>query len=247
MLQPGPEVSNSLPQHQNIAMPESDENPGVLILAGGQSRRMGVDKALLPFQGGTFLETIVNQCLPWSPHIVISVGIGQQSAYVNRFGSQNLFRDVTWVEDTTFNKGPLSGIEAGLKTLERNCRYAFVTGCDVPVVKVDLVRELYRRAIDTDATAVTPVDGKRLFGMTSLYRTDSWPIAGQLIQQDRLRVSALCEILDTERIELDHLRAFDPDLESFLNINHPQQYLDFLLSRGCRPTQDLLKKLDIAR
>ena len=211
-------------------MPENDNELGVLILAGGQSQRMGMDKALLPFDGRTFVECLVDQCCRLSRHVAISIGHGQQ-ALRERFESCEPFRGVIWVEDEHQEKGPLAGIEAGLKALEPACRYAFVTGCDVPILKPELVEELYRIAKRQDSQAVTPVDGQRTFGMTAVYRTDSWQAASELIQQNSLRVSSLAEQLSATKVELADLRKFDPELVSFLNINHPQEYRDFLTSQ----------------
>jgi len=224
-------------------MPENDNELGILILAGGQSERMGMDKALLSFEGQTFIESLVDQCRQVSRHVVISVGYGQQHALRERYESSEQFSGVTWVADQHQAKGPLAGIEAGLKELESSCRYAFVTGCDVPILKCELAEELLRIAKQQNSRAVTPVDGQRTFGMTAVYRTDSWSVAGALIEEDNLRVSRLAEQLAADKVELTDLRKFDPELVSFLNINHPKAYRDFMASRGCEIEANVDEKL----
>ena len=67
-------------------MPENDNELGILILAGGQSQRMGIDKALLPFEARTFIEVLVDQCNRLSRHVVVSVGRGRPPLR-NRFDS----------------------------------------------------------------------------------------------------------------------------------------------------------------
>ena len=245
-------ISNGLPVLQKPTMPDdnNDNNSalGVLILAGGQSQRMGMDKALLPFKQRTFLKCIVDQCVCLSRHIAISIGRDQQQTLKGRFESCVEFGQVTWIEDEYQNKGPLAGITAGLKALEPVCRYAFVIGCDVPIVKHELAEELLRIAQQHDSRAVTPVDGQRTFGMTAVYRTDSWQAANKLIQQNSLRVSLMAEQLSATKVELKALRTFDPKLESFLNINHPQAYRQFMASQGYDVDSDLIVRLsDSAR
>jgi len=223
-------------------MPENDNELGVLILAGGQSQRMGMDKALLPFEGRTFIECLVDQCCRLSRHVVVSIGRDMHWLR-DRFDSSESFGDVIWAEDQHHEKGPLAGIEAGLRALEPVCRFGFVVGCDVPVLKPTLAQELLRIAKQNDCRAVTPVDGARIFGMTAVYRTDSWPVASALIEQGSLRVSSLAEQLLATKVELVDLRDFDPELVSFLNINHPQQYRDFLSSQGCEIEPSVNDKL----
>ena len=243
MVMPRAPVSNGMLVLQKSIMADNRNDLGVLILAGGQSQRMGMDKALLPFAGRTFIECIVDQCASLSNHLVISIGLGQQDSLKERFESSAQFGRVTWVEDEHPNQGPLAGIAAGLKSLETYCRYAFVTGCDVPVVKSGLAKELFRIAQQHDCRAATPVDGERIFGMTAVYRTDSWRVGNDLIRQGRLRVSSLAEQLDARKIDVADLREFDPKLESFLNINHPEAYRDFLNSQGVVADPEVMKKL----
>lgn len=225
-------------------MPDNNNEIGVLILAGGQSQRMGMDKALLPFEGRTFIECLVEQCGRLSGHVVISIGGGQGHSLRARFESSDAFRGVIWVEDEHQDKGPLAGIEVGLRALEPVCRFGFVIGCDVPVLKPRLAQELFRLAAQHDCRAVTPVDGERTFGMTAVYKTDSWPVASELIGQDSLRVSSLADRLSALKVELDDLREFDPELVSFLNINQPQAYRDFLISQGYDADADLIERLN---
>ena len=225
-------------------MPNTDNELGILILAGGQSQRMGMDKALLPLQGRTFIECLVDQCRQVSCHVMISVANSQRHAFEDNFESLESFSEVTWVEDQHQAKGPLAGIEAGLRALEPVCRYGFVIGCDVPVVMPRLAQELLRVAKHYDCRAVTPVEGERIFGMTAVYRTDSWSAASALIGQDNLRVSALAQSLSAHKVELADLRQFDPDLVSFLNINHPQAYREFLTSQGYEVDTELMERLN---
>ena len=204
---------------------------------------MGMDKALLPFRGRTFLECLVEQCRFLSRHVCISIAGDRGEKLQRGYESRDNFRGVLWAPDRHHEKGPLSGIEAGLKILEPACRFALVIGCDVPVLKPALAKEMLRVAIQNDSRAVTPVDRGRVFGVTAVYRTDSWNVAAELIDQNSLRVTRLAEKLDSRRIELSDLRQFDPKLESFLNINDPEAYRNFLISQNCEVDANLIQRL----
>jgi molybdopterin-guanine dinucleotide biosynthesis protein A len=164
--------------------------------------------------------------------------------FSKKLNSLDGFGEVTFVADEHEEKGPLAGIEAGLKALEAVCRFAFVVGCDVPVLVPRLAEELLRIARQHDCRAVTPVEGERVFGMTAVYRTDTWSKANELISKNSLRVSELAERLSARKVELAELRAFDPELVSFLNINNPQAYSAFITSQGGAVDTDLMDRLN---
>jgi len=72
-------------------MPDTDNELGILILAGGQSQRMGMDKALLPFAGRTFIECLADQCSRLSRHVGISIARDQRQTLKERFDSSEPF------------------------------------------------------------------------------------------------------------------------------------------------------------
>lgn len=83
-----------------------------IILAGGQSRRMGKDKAELPWEEGTMLTATVDKLLLLCSEVVV---VGPR---------RTLAREVRWTEDRYIGKGPLAGLHAGLE--EAACSSALV-------------------------------------------------------------------------------------------------------------------------
>ena len=86
-----------------------------IILAGGQSRRMGFDKALLPWQGGTLL-THAQQLL---------IDVGCDHVLVSR-------NEPDYIEDHFHGQGPLAGIHACLS--HTVCDEAIVIPVDMPLL-----------------------------------------------------------------------------------------------------------------
>ena len=106
---------------------------GALLLAGGASRRMGRDKAALPWRGGTFLERIA----------------GELAGFPERYLSANLENcplPPPWqlVADRFPGCGPLAGLHAGLCV----CRspWLVAVSCDLPLLQRPLVEWLARQA-----------------------------------------------------------------------------------------------------
>ncbi len=191
---------------------------------------MGVDKsALLIDDDTTFLERIVQRASVLTDAIVIAVEKDAGSTYRARYADQLTFQNVIWAEDSVANQGPMEGIHQGLKTLEQNfpqCQHAFVTSCDVPAFNGDLIWALLKAIGDHDA--VTPIDGKRVYGMTAVYRCGVWAAAAKNVAQKQLRVSMLAESVNATSVNINDLKTVDPQLNSFENINTPDDYFAFL-------------------
>lgn len=191
---------------------------------------MGVDKsALLIDDATTFLNRIVQRATELTDKLVIAVGQNDRKAYRDRYAHSPEFRNVIWAEDSVANQGPMEGIHQGLKTIEQNfpqCQHAFVTSCDVPVLNSDLIFALLNKIGNHDA--VTPIDGKRVYGMTAVYRCSVWAAAAKNVASQQLRVSMLADSVDSTTVDVSALTELDPQLRSFENINTPDNYFAFL-------------------
>ena len=205
-------------------------NCGIVVLSGGGSTRMGVDKsALLIDDVTTFLNRIVQRAADLTDKIVIAVGQNTSKSYQDRYADCSEFQNVIWAEDSVANQGPMEGIHQGLKTLEQNfpqCQNAFVTSCDVPELNSDLILTLLKKIGDYDA--VTPIDGKRIYGMTAIYKCSVWAAAAQNVASQQLRVSMLAQSVSSTTVDVSDLKTVDPHLNSFENINTPDDYFAFL-------------------
>lgn len=97
------------------------------ILAGGESRRMGENKALIDINGSTLLEIIAEQLSDFEEVVIV----GNKESY------QHLVFRV--IEDIIPSKGPLSGIHAALKDANDNC---FICSCDTPSLSDEMFIEM---------------------------------------------------------------------------------------------------------
>lgn len=127
-----------------------------IILAAGESRRMGRPKALLPFREGTFVSeiaaTLGEQCTP-----VIAV-FGFDAARVIRQAKGTFTR----VENPEYKKGMLTSLQAGLRAVPADCEAVMFTLVDHPAVESSTVAALYGAAARSDAPIVIPRrQGKR--------------------------------------------------------------------------------------
>jgi molybdopterin-guanine dinucleotide biosynthesis protein A len=188
----------------------------LIILAGGQSRRMGQDKAHLPTGAGTLLERIVDRLSPVVDEVIVAGG--------PRFS----IPAVRWVPDARSGAGPLAGMAAGLAALSGNL--AWVVACDLPDVEPRIGDLLFASASDVDA--VVPRLEARPECLCAVYHAS---LAGRILTMldagDR-RVMSLLDGIRVRYVEAAELRRVDPDLRSFRNLNTPDEYQGWVTSLG---------------
>ncbi|MEM7782104.1 MAG: molybdenum cofactor guanylyltransferase [Planctomycetota bacterium] len=188
---------------------------GAVVLCGGKSRRMGTEKSELLIGDRSFMETIVSTLSNVSQSIVLAGSIDLSRHSLPEFCIQ--------CNDENLDCGPLEGVRIGLKTLEPFCTHAFVTCCDAPFIESQLIQHLF--AIRNGYSAVIPVDDRRIFGLTAIYRTDCHTFLEKQIRSGRLKVSdVVVELENAMTLSTLSLVHNGFSLRSFENINTQQDY-----------------------
>ncbi|MBV9265741.1 MAG: molybdenum cofactor guanylyltransferase, partial [Acidobacteriaceae bacterium] len=116
------------------------------VLAGGQSRRMGRDKAMLPWGSGVLLEDVAKRVAVAAGNVAV---VGDPAAY-GHLGIECL-------ADLHPGLGPLSGIEAALASNRGTCN--LIVACDMPGLPVEHLRALLRAAREGVSRCVVTIDG----------------------------------------------------------------------------------------
>jgi molybdenum cofactor cytidylyltransferase len=139
-----------------------------LILAAGESSRMGRDKALLIYHGRTFLETII-AALRAAGAERIAVVLGHHAEEIQ---SRVKLTDVEVVVNREYRRGQTSSLQAGLAALEES-RAIILCLVDHPAITVHVMKRLLEAFDQPDASVVIPtfqgqrghpvVIGRRLF------------------------------------------------------------------------------------
>jgi molybdenum cofactor cytidylyltransferase len=112
--------------------------PAAIILAAGESRRMGRPKALLPFRGGTFLSaiagTLVQRCSPVIAVFGFDAGRVMQCAPAI----------VTPIENPHYSLGMITSLQAGLPAVPSDCDAVLFTLVDHPAISLATVDALLK-------------------------------------------------------------------------------------------------------
>ncbi len=181
-----------------------------IILAGGKSSRMGMDKALLKLNNLTLIVGALEKIRVLFDEIII---VTSQSVKYN-------FKGIKEVVDIFPGQGPLGGIHAGLKTAKYE--KAFVVACDMPFWEPDIVKRLWDAATDYDAAV--PKKDSFLEPLFAVYSKACLPAIEECFKQNLLSVFDFYQSVKINYVEKDDLLSFTNSKRAFLNINTPEEY-----------------------
>jgi molybdopterin-guanine dinucleotide biosynthesis protein A len=192
--------------------PIGDKCSGV-ILAGGLSKRLnGRDKAMIAIHGKPILDHIVAVYSDIFSEIILVTNTPQ--AYL----SWNMLT----VTDLLTTRSSLTGIHAGLFYASRP--YVFVSACDAPFLKPELVQLLISQA-RPGTDAVIPETANGLEPLCAVYSKSCMKTIESHIQQEKLKIQRVFQESRINRISEARVRKADPDLVSFVNINTPEDLM----------------------
>ena len=182
-----------------------------LILAGGKSKRLGRDKALLPWPREGSETTLLHHVHTVLASVCAEVIVVGNRADLNGF---------TVVPDVSAVGSSLTGLVSGLQAARTPLVLA--VACDMPFLNVQLLRALVDLASD-EWDAVAPVIRDEPETLHTVYHRRCLTPATQMLQAGDLKLARLLERLHVRRVSPNVVRTFDPDLASFSNINTPQE------------------------
>ncbi|HXU92118.1 MAG TPA: molybdenum cofactor guanylyltransferase [Gallionella sp.] len=189
------------------------EDCTAIILAGGESLRMGRDKAELPLSGKPLLQTVVDTVQPLFAHTLVSVREPRAGIALPQ------------VRDAQAGAGPLAGLVSALERIATP--WAFVVACDMPFIAPAVIERL--AALRGTHQAVVPLAEGHAQPLLAFYATSGLPLLrDRLAGGDRSLIGAL-KMLDVCYVEADKLRPSDPQLRSFIDLDTPQ---DAALAEG---------------
>lgn len=182
-----------------------------VVLAGGQSQRMGRNKALMELDGRTLISRVLDKLARLCDELIISANEVELYAHL----------PARVVPDVLPGRGALSGIHAGLAAMH-NPR-ALVVACDMPFLSLSLLRYMTVVAVGYDT--VVPRLGRYYEPLHALYSVECLGPIEQLVAEGPQRVVALYERVRTRTIPEDIVRLFGAEL-SFFNVNTVQDWVE---------------------
>ena len=210
----------------------------VILNAGGQSRRMGRSKALLPVPGAG-LPLIQHVALRLQPLVDDLLLLIANDPAVH--AAVQIPGPVLHLQDAWPDAGAVGGLATGIAQVDG---WAAVAACDLPLVRPAIFRHLLTLAQEAGPDGqpwdvVVPVVEGREQTLHALYHRRCLPALHAQLAVGRLRVNYFYDQVRVRRVPGDDLRFLDPELLSFVNANTPQEWahaLDLLAQEPDAPT-----------
>ena len=185
----------------------SAKDCGAVILAGGQSRRMGSCKAALKIEGLSMAARIASELALFDE---LRLSVSPHSPVPDS--------PLPCIEDIYSGRGPLGGLHAALFFTKKSA--VFITPCDLPQFSVRLPQLLLQQMDDAADAIVCRDSLGHLHPLCGIYRTRILPAAEEQLRQERLRMSDFLSRISCQEL---HTAGLLPDSD-FFNMNTPEEY-----------------------
>jgi molybdopterin-guanine dinucleotide biosynthesis protein A len=178
------------------------------IMAGGKSTRMGQDKAWIELDGEPLIARVASVLAEVADEVIVVANDARYESLGLRV-----------VRDRYPTGGPLGGIATGVGAATHDT--VLVAACDMPFLSADVWRLLLGHAGEADV--VIPRIGGEYETLHALYTKTCVPQMARAIAENRLRVISFFDQVRVLAVEEPELRAVDPTLRAFTNVNTPEE------------------------
>lgn len=189
----------------------------VLILAGGENKRMPVIKGFLEIRGRRIIDSTVELLRDMFDRVIISSNTPELYSYLG----------VPIVRDVVKQKGPMIGILSALKTFK--VPEIFVTACDMPFIKPALVRYIiaHERKVMSETRkwgAIIPIFENRPQPLLGIYSGEIVHTMEQVLKEGIRKLRDFLGKIEVCYVPEHEVRSIDPEGRSFVNINTPEDF-----------------------
>ena len=191
-----------------------------IVLAGGQSKRMGTDKAFLDYKGKPFLRHILENLSSVSDNIVVVVNRDFKDY-------ETIIKDipqVILVKDLYPYEGPLNGIISAKSEIKN--KEVFISTCDIPILSIEFIKYLAKKIDGYDM--VLPVVDSKKQPFNTIYKTKTLEIAEKLFNEGNRSLMKWIDNLKKIIINQSEIRQFKNAIFMYKSINTPEDYKNFI-------------------
>lgn len=184
----------------------------LVIQAGGLSKRMGRNKALLLFRGEPLIKRLIRRFQNLADEIWVSTNQVEELSFIQ----------VPLKPDEIAGQGVIGGLYTSL--LYSRYPYVGAIACDMPFANPWLLAEQVRRMEECGADVVVPATPAGLEPLHAVYRRSSClqPVL-QAIQNGQPRLIGWFPSVRVEVLRIEQILPFDPYLYAFINLNTPEE------------------------
>ncbi|MDA3859823.1 MAG: molybdenum cofactor guanylyltransferase [Melioribacteraceae bacterium] len=197
-----------------------------IILSGGKSSRMGVNKSFMKLGDYTVIERVVKLMQSLFTEVILITNTPDEYKFLN----------IPMYEDLYKHKGPIAGIHSGL--LNSKTENNFIISCDIPLMTHQIIKYLIDFETEHPIT-VCRADGfiQQLAGkysksllskIESILETNEDEVRNPNQKKRKCNVLSLLDLVGAEIVEAKNLDFYKDG--TFLNMNRQEDY-DLILEK----------------
>jgi molybdopterin-guanine dinucleotide biosynthesis protein A len=178
------------------------------IQAGGESRRMGSDKALLPFMGKPLILQPLQRLVPLADEVIITANQPEKYKFLGLTPFPDIFPGL----------GALGGLFTALSVASHP--YVVVVACDMPFANLALFAAQLNLLRESGTDAIIPRSETGTEPFHAIYRRDTClPFVRSALESGQRRVDSWFLEANIRYLEPEETQTYDPQGLAFLNIN----------------------------
>ena len=185
----------------------------VVIQAGGQSSRMGQDKALKLFLGRPLIQRVIERMQPIADEALVTTNRPKDYGFLNL----PLFTDLKT------GRGALGGLYTALFSAKHSS--VAVAACDMPFANAELFKAASEIMTKEKADIVIARTEEGYEPLHAVYRRETCiPAIEAAIDSDQWRMDAWFPQARIRLLTPEEIKRYDPNGSAFLNINTPEDF-----------------------
>jgi molybdopterin-guanine dinucleotide biosynthesis protein A len=185
----------------------------VVIQAGGQSSRMGEDKALKPFLGRPLIQRVIERMSPIADEIIVTTNRPADYEFLN----------LRLIPDLKPGRGALGGLYTAIASASHPL--VAVVACDMPFASTKLLETGISLLVKEEADVVIAKTDEGYEPFHAVYRRATClPAIEAAIEADKWKVIAWFPQVKVRELSPDEVRACDPSGLCFWNVNTPEEF-----------------------
>ena len=187
----------------------------VVIQAGGQSTRMGENKALKPFLGRPLVQRVIERLAPVADELLVTTNQPEDYTFLN----------LPLITDIKQGRGPLGGLYTAL--ISAMYPSVAVVACDMPFASAALLVAAAGILSQEVADVVIAETSEGFEPLHAVYRRESCiPAIEAALEAGQWRVISWFPKVNIRRLTQDELGRYDPDGLAFWNVNTPEEFVE---------------------
>lgn len=187
----------------------------VCIQAGGQSSRMGEDKALKTFLGHPLIQRVVERLAPIADEMIVTTNRPEEYRFL----------DLPLFPDIKPGRGALGGLYTAIASASQSI--VAVAACDMPFASAALLQTASRLLVAEEVDVVIPRSEEGYEPLHAVYRRAAClPAIESALAADKWKVIAWFPQVKVRVLAPEEIKHDDPSGLAFWNVNTPEEFLE---------------------